>query len=90
MFALELMPHEGIVIAESKSSRVNTAIHMLFMNFDLAVIWLNEEKIVVDKVLAKKWAPIYVPKRAAQYVLELHPSRFADFSPGDQCAFSEG
>ncbi len=89
MFAPELNTDEGIVIVEDRPSRLNTAIHMFFMRFDLAVVWLDEEGIVVDKVLAKKWAPIYIPRKAAKYVLELHPARLSDFSPGDQCSFSE-
>ncbi len=89
MFVRELTPSEGIVIAETKPSRINTAIHMFFMNFDLAVIWLNEEKEVVDKVFAKRWVPMYIPKHPAKYVLELHSSRLDDISVGDQCKFLE-
>jgi hypothetical protein len=40
--------------------------------------------VVVDKVLAKRWALAYVPKKAARYVIELHPSRLGDFADGDQ------
>lgn len=88
MFTPKLNPGEGIVIVEDRPSRLNTSIHMFFMKFDLAVIWLDENKTVVDKVLAKRWAPVYVPRKAAQYVLELHPSRLSDFSIGDRCTFS--
>ncbi|MCB2202570.1 DUF192 domain-containing protein [bacterium] len=90
MFIREIQPNEGIVIVENRPSRMNTSIHMLFMNFDLAVIWLDEHKTVVDKTLAKRWMPAYTPKAAAQYVLELHPSRLSDFSIGDQCTFPNG
>jgi len=57
---------------------------MLFMATDLTVLWLDKEMVIVDKVLAKKWTPYYSPKKPAQYVIELHPSKFTDFSIGEK------
>jgi len=87
MFTRELDPDEGILFVEKNESKVNTSIHMFFMRFDLAVLWLDSERVIVDKVLAKKWAPFYIPQKAAQYVVELHPSKFAEFEIGDQLVF---
>ena len=88
MFSREIKSDGGIILAESSESRLNTSIHMLFMNFDLAVLWLDKNLCVVDKVLAKKWYPFYFPKKPAQYVLELHPAQFSAYSIGDQLVFS--
>lgn len=74
----------GIMIVENAESKVNTSIHMMFMNYDITVLWLNKEMVVVDKVLAKKWALFYGPKEPAQYILEIHTSRFDDFEVGDK------
>jgi len=84
MFYKEISPDGGIIMDEKVPSRMNASIHMLCMNFKIAVIWLDQDLVVVDKVLAKPWALAYVPKKAARYVVELHPSRLDDFSDGDQ------
>ena len=89
MFSRQLNIDEGIILAESRESRINTSIHMLFMYYDLAVLWLDKDLCVVDKVLAKKWFPFYFPKQPAQYVLELHPSQFSEYSIGDRLVFSD-
>ena len=86
MFSGELKPDEGIIIVENSESRMNTAIHMMFMNYDITVLWLDKDKVVIDKVMAKRWAPYYAPKEPAQYVVELHRSMFPEFSIGDELA----
>jgi hypothetical protein len=45
---------------------------------------LDKDKVVIDKVMAKRWAPYYAPKEPAQYVVELHRSMFPEFSIGDE------
>jgi uncharacterized membrane protein (UPF0127 family) len=87
MFSKDLEADAGIVIVEAGESRVNTAIHMMFMNYDIAVLWLDKNLVVVDKVLAKKWALFYMPKAPAQYVVELHRSKFSEYEVGDQLLF---
>jgi len=84
MFSKELKPDHGIILVEEKESRINTSIHMMFMNYDLTVLWLDKELVIVDKVLARKWVPFYFPKKPAKYVVELHPSKFADYSIGEK------
>lgn len=84
MFRRQIDPHFGLIFSEKSESRLNTAIHMFFMNFDITVLWLNSDFIVVDKTLAKKWHPMYVPKKNAKYTLELHIKRFVDYSIGDK------
>lgn len=84
MFVKELDLDRGIILVDHEESRINSSIHMLFMNFDILVLWLDKNLVVVDKVLAKKWKPAYLPKLPAQYVLELHPTKFSEFSIGDQ------
>ncbi len=83
MFRKEIQPGEGIILVESNESRVNTSIHMLFMHFDITVVWLDKQLVVVDRVLARKWRPFYFPKKAAQYVVEIHQSKFDEISIGD-------
>jgi uncharacterized membrane protein (UPF0127 family) len=84
MFRKNVGIHDGIIIAEKKESTALTSIHMMFMNFDITVLWLDNAMVIVDKVLAKKWKLVYVPKKPAQYVVELHSSKFSDYSVGDK------
>ena len=78
---------EGLVLVGRRDSRLESSIHMLFVSFDLAVIWINSKMQIVDKVLAKSWRPAYFSKRPAQYVLEVHPERWQEFQIGDTVLF---
>jgi uncharacterized membrane protein (UPF0127 family) len=84
-----LAANQGLLLVEKGESRINTAIHMLFMKFDIAAIWINEEFQVVDTVLAKRWKISYMPQSPAKFILETHPSRLNDFSIGDQLYFED-
>jgi uncharacterized membrane protein (UPF0127 family) len=88
-FRLELAPSEGLVLVEKRDSRAETAIHMFFVWTDLAVAWIDSSNTVVDTVLARSWRPFYAPARPARYVLEIHPSRLADFKPGQKVEFKD-
>ena len=86
-FRRHLDMSDGLVLVEKKDSRVSTAIHMLFVFFELGVIWVNDAGEVVDKVLAKPWKLSYTPQAPARYVIELHPALLADVALGDQIEF---
>lgn len=88
-FRRHLAESDGLVLVEKKDSRVSTAIHMLFVSFDLGVIWVNDAGEVVDKVLAKPWRLSYTPQSAARYVIELHPSLLEEVAIGDHIQFIE-
>ena len=88
MFVKFLPDNTGIILVDTGESRINTAIHMLCMNFDISTIWINKNRQVVDVVYAKKWHLSYFPKKAAQYVLEINTSHLNDFNIGDQLTFS--
>ncbi len=89
MFQSQLNEQEGIALVGDSSGIVSSSIHMFFMNFDIAVIWLDSSMCVVDKTLAKKWHPYYAPKYFALYTLELHPSKINDFNKNDQVQFND-
>lgn len=88
MFTKNLNEDSGALLVEESESKINSSIHMLFVYDDLTVLWLDKNKVVVDKVLAKKWFPYYFPKKPAQYVLELHASKFSEYQIGDALNFS--
>lgn len=86
-FRRSMPEDEGILLVQSRESKLDAAIHMFFMWMDITVVWLNKEKQVVDKRIAKRWHPIYVPQAPAMYVLELAPIWQDHFSIGDQIEF---
>lgn len=89
MFRDTIKTDEGLLLTEVSESRINTSIHMLFMKFDIAAIWINNNFQVVDAKLAKKWKLAYLPSQPARYTLEIHPSRLHDFQIGDQLIFED-
>ncbi|MGB9673341.1 MAG: DUF192 domain-containing protein [Anaerolineales bacterium] len=80
---------EGLIFDFRSSSRINSAIHMLGVPFPLAIIWLDERKIVVDKCIAYPWKLAYIPRLAARYVIECSPERMEDFEINDAVTFSD-
>jgi len=88
-FRPRLALDEGLLLVGMRDSRLDSSIHMLFVAFDLAVIWINSEMKVVDKVIAKSWRPAYFSKQPARYVLEIHPERWGDYEIGDTVQFKD-
>jgi uncharacterized membrane protein (UPF0127 family) len=86
-FRSRLARDEGLLLVGKHDSRIDSSIHMFFVSFDLAVIWINSAMQVVDKVVAKSWRPAYFSKQPAKYVLEIHPERWRDFEIGDGVEF---
>jgi uncharacterized membrane protein (UPF0127 family) len=90
MFRSHLDPDDGLLmVQEQRDSRVESSIHMLFVPFDLNVVWINSDLRVVDKVIAKAWRPAYFPKAPACYILEIHPQRWEDYQTGDKVEFQD-
>ena len=88
-FRRSLKPQEGLLLVQPRENRLDASIHMLFMRMDLTIVWINENKIVVDIQKARRWRPYYVPKQPARYILELSESWLSSFQIGDQLGFEE-
>lgn len=86
-FRRSLALDDGLVLVESKDSRVNSAITMLFVVFDLGIIWVSDAGKVVDIIVAKPWRLSYAPKAPARYAVELHPSILESVRLGDHLRF---
>jgi uncharacterized membrane protein (UPF0127 family) len=87
MLVRDLPEDEGLFFVYGRESRADTSIHMFFMNFDIATVWLDKNGRVVDKVLAKRWRPAYASKVPAQYIIEARPSLLEKVSIGDVLSF---
>ena len=84
-----LAPGEGLVLVWSRASVVESSIQMLFVNFDIAAIWLGEDRRVVHTALARKWHPYYASPRPARYVLEGPPALLERITVGESLRFEE-
>lgn len=82
MFRNPIQPEQGLILVQSRSSRMDSAIHMFFVNFDLCVLWLDDNWKIVDKILARRWRPFYAPNLPARYVIEIHPKYLPSFEIG--------
>ena len=88
-FRSRLARDEGLLLAGTRDSRLESSIHMFFVSFDLSVLWINSDMLIVDKIIARSWRPAYFSKQPAKYVLELHPERWNDFQIGDRVQFKD-
>ncbi len=86
-FRRRLSPTQALLLVEPRESRLNTAIHMLFVFFPISAIWINAEGEVVDKVLARPFRPYYAPVRPACYTLEATPEWLEAFTVGEKVRF---
>jgi uncharacterized membrane protein (UPF0127 family) len=86
-FRRQLTLEEGLLLVQSRDSRMDAAIHMFGVWMDLGVVWINADMQVVDVCLARSWRPLYVPKHPARFVLESVPARLNDFRIGDKVVF---
>jgi hypothetical protein len=87
MFRRRIEPDEGYLFVEGRESVAQTTIHMLFVFFPIAVIWLDGERRVVDKVLARPFRPLYAPRAPAQYYLEGDPALLDRVEIGHELGF---
>jgi uncharacterized membrane protein (UPF0127 family) len=88
MFRRSLHEDEAYLFVEGRESVTGAAIHMFFVFFSIAVVWLDGDLRVVDRVLARPFRPYYAPRSPAQYYVEGHPSLLECVSLGDQLEFS--
>jgi len=76
-----------LLLVGQAEGRVGTAIHMFFVFFPIAVVWLDDAGVVIDRRLACPFWPLYVPRAAARDVLEGPPDLLSEVGVGDQLRF---
>lgn len=83
MYSKKLALDGGLFFVNSTEDRINAAIHMFFMNFDLLIIWVDATGQIVDKIIATRWKTIAAPAKEAKYIIETHIDRFDEYNTGD-------
>jgi hypothetical protein len=89
MFRQHLDADEGLLLVGRRESRADAAIHMFFVFFPIAVVWLDAAGCVVDAQLARPFRPIYVPCAPAKDVLEGPPALLERVRVGQQLRFDK-
>ena len=88
-FRRQLPLDEGLLLVQGHDSRLEAAIHMLGVWFDLTIVWINADMLVVDVRKASSWWSVFVPQFPASYVLEISVDKLRDFRVGDEVYFEE-
>ena len=89
MLRRRLRADETLLLVGQRESRLDAAIHMLFVFFPIAALWLDAEGRVVDARLARPFRPLYIPRAPARDVLEGPPALLDRVVVGDRLYFSE-
>jgi uncharacterized membrane protein (UPF0127 family) len=86
-FRRRLRPDEAIILVYPDEGVFLSSIHMLFVFFPIAAIWIDSMGRVTKTQLAKPWRPYYASPTPAQYVLEADPELLSRISVGDELNF---
>ena len=87
MFTRTINFTSGLLIVERNDSIMGASIHMMFMNYDIAAIWINSRMEVVDVQRVQRWRLSCSPQAPARFILETHPDRLDEFKIGDNLHF---
>ncbi len=88
-FRRNLKSGEALILVKDKDSIANTSIHMFFVFFPIAAIWINSNGKVTSAQLAKPWRPYYASSEPATFVLETSPDFLDKVAIGDNLDFVE-
>lgn len=88
-FRRNLKQGEAIILVKDKDSIANSSIHMFFVFFPIAAIWVNKKGKVTSAQLAKPWRPYYASPEPATYVIESTPEILEKVNVGDFLEFQE-
>ena len=84
MFKDNISNDQAGLFINKNENIIDSTIHMLFMNFDIAVFWIDRFDTIVDKKIAKKWRLIYYPEVKAQKIFETHVDIYDKLQIGDR------
>jgi len=78
---------EGLLLVHPREGTLGSSIHMFFVFFPIAAVWINAQRIVTSAQLARPWRPYYVSPVPARYVLEADPDLLQRVKAGDLVEF---
>jgi uncharacterized protein len=77
----------ALVFEFVKEGITTSSLHMLFVFFPTDVVFLNKQKIVVDKFTMYPWKLYYAPKKPAKYAIELPEGKAKEINCGDKISW---
>lgn len=83
----QLAPEEALLLVHPAESVARSAIHMFFVLFPIAAVWIESGGKVVGAKLARPWRPYYASPSPAKYVLEASPKILERVRVGDELDF---
>jgi len=86
-FTKNIKFNEGLILVKKNDTVSGSSIHMFFVFFPIAAIWINNQGIVTSTQLAKPWRPYYASPQPARYVLEASPDVLNRINIGDEIEF---
>jgi len=75
------------IVLECAEGIFSSAIHMLFVFYSLDIVWLDKNKIVVDKKTVKPFTLFAYPKKPAKYIVEMRKGFSKNIKIGDELLF---
>ncbi|MCD4666910.1 DUF192 domain-containing protein [archaeon] len=88
MFSKKIKEGQALLFESEEESIFSTTMHMLFVFFNIDIVWLNSNKKVVDvKSKVKSFTPFIAPVNPAKYVLELPKGMSKNIKIGDVLDF---
>ncbi len=87
MFRHGIGPDVAYVFVGARESIAEATIHMFFVFFPIAVLWLDAQKRVVDVALARPFRPYYAPHHPAQFFVEGVPGLLDQVHVGDELSW---
>jgi uncharacterized membrane protein (UPF0127 family) len=84
-FYRRLKPGEALILVYPKDG--SHSIHMFFVFFPIAAVWINSQGVITSAKLAKPWRPYYASPTPACYILETTPDFLETISIGDEVEF---
>ena len=87
MFRRRLSPDEAYLFVFGSESVVAASVHMAFVFYPIALVWLDRQRRVVDVRLAKPFRLCYAPRKGAQYLVEGTPGLLDRVRGGDRIGF---
>jgi uncharacterized membrane protein (UPF0127 family) len=78
-------PGETLILVYHMDQSIT--IHMFFVFFPLALVWVDSRGIVTHAQLAKPWRPYYSSPDLSRYVIETAPEFLTQIEVGDEVDF---
>jgi uncharacterized membrane protein (UPF0127 family) len=86
-FHPKLKPGEAIILSKESDGKTSSSIHMFFVFFPIAAIWVNSLGRVTSAQLARPWRPYYASPEPARFVIEAPPELLQHIFVGDEVDF---